>query len=146
MVSGRLCLSMQLRPQLALARLSFRWRLNSPGFNCRAMNGGKSIYNFKYLLSFQFWPSRIYPERGALLNARSMELKVTFPWHKISLNRRGSVSGIADLAVVLILLKIENDLHKQYRELHIASWVEIDALCSHGSNEAIIFILSFSQQ
>lgn len=144
MVSGRLSLSMQLRPQLALARLSFRWRLNSPGFNCRAMNGGKSIYNFKYLLSFQFWPSRIYPERGALLNARSMELKVTFPWHKISLNRKGSMSGIADLAVVLILFVFH--LHKQYCELHIASWVEIDALCSHGSNEAIISILSFSQQ
>lgn len=152
MVSGRLSLSMQLRPQLAPVRLSFRWRLNSPGFNCRTMgtrvvyqNGAESIHNFKDLQSFQFCPSRTCPERGALLNnARSTELKATFPWHKISLNRTGSVSGIADLAVVLILFVLH--LHKQYRELHIASWVEIDALCSHGSNEAIISILSFSQQ
>lgn len=130
MVSGRLRLSVQLRPQLSPARLSFRWRLNSPGFNCAAMGtsmvyqkGAESIYNFKDLLSFQFCPSRTCPERGALLNTRSTELKATFPWPKNSLNRTGSVSGIDDLAVVLILFVLH--LHKQYRELHIVSWAEI---------------------
>lgn len=135
----------------ALVSLSFRWRLNSPGFNFRALgtsivyqNGAESIYKFMNLQSFQFCSSRTCPERGALFNARSIKLKATFPWHKISLNRTGSVSGIADLAVVLILFVLH--LHKQYHELHIASWVKIDALCSHGSNEAIISILFHSNK